>query len=136
MTTSLSGITGQIEGMQLALDSLNLRSDNTIMRSEATRQFVTRSETTDALKVLSEHDKALKQCLKFVTAVFSQSVEKSGDVTVGQTQAFDQAKLMVGTIGDVKAGGPDVNIGSMTARDSAKSFGGKVTGDFATKFFE
>ena len=133
VSTSLSGLTGQIQGIQVALQGLGL-SDGAMIQSEANYQFVTRNEAAHALEVLNEHDQALKQCLKFVAGVFPESATKSG-VTVGEAMAFNEAKQFIGNVGDVK-GGPDIKVVKMTARDKAWQLTGNMTGDFASNFFK
>ena len=131
LSTSLSSITGQIQGIQLALQGLSL-SDGTVMRTKAEEHFVARSEAANALRVLDEHDQALKQCLKFVAGVFPETAGNSG-LTIGEVQAFNEARQFVGNVDGQT--GPSIKIDKLTANDKAWQITGNVTGDAVSNFF-
>lgn len=66
-------------------------------------------------------------------AALSETTAKTGN-TFKYTRAFDDAKMLIGTIGNVAPGGPANLIEVAIAQDRAKMIAGSVDGATALAF--
>lgn len=122
----MSEFTGQIEGLQLAMRSLSLSGFN-----------IKKEDVDLVVKVLNEHDKMLKQCLKVCESGLKETSVGTG-TNVKHAVAFNKASLFVGNMGyDGKAdlGTSAVTIDLLEATDQARSAAGNMSADVAKAFW-
>lgn len=123
LTESVTGLTGQIHGLEYAMQALSLSSAN-----------IAKQDVAEVVKVLNEHDQMLKTCLKICTAAFADISEVSG-TTVKHARAFDEARQLTGNVGIVSRDGPPVRIEVAEARNKARQFNGSMSAEAAKDFW-
>jgi len=101
-TTLMTGLTGQMHGLEVALQTV---LDAGVKKKEA-------------LDALEEQHAALGQCLKVCVAAVSGIPASYGN-TFGESRALDDAKQLLGTLGDVQPGGPPNTFHLLVAQDRA-----------------
>ena len=125
-----------MQGIQIALQSLDL-SDGLMIRSDLANEFVTRPEAAKALNVLNEHDKILKQCLKFVTNAYGNFEAKSDiGIDILNPQTLDDAKQFAGNVGNVPAWAPRIRVEGSVASGRSKQAFGNLDGDAFAAFMK
>ena len=82
---------------------------------------------------MEQHNVALAACLKSCTAALSSTAQSTGN-TFKYSRAFDDARQLIGTIGDVKGGGPANTFDVLIAQDRSKQMAGSIEGKLALDF--
>jgi hypothetical protein len=114
---TMNSLSGQIQGLEIGM--------------QAVAEFGEQKE--ELMQALAEYNSALGQCLKACMAALSETTAKTGN-TIKYARAFDDAKMLIGTIGNVAPGGPANLIEVAIAQDRAKVMAGSVDGDTALAF--
>jgi GTPase len=118
----MSDISGQIQEMEIGIQA--------IIESEAEKD-----ELKTTLEHLEEQNATLGQCLKESMAALSGANQITGN-EIQDARAYDDARMVVGTIGHVKAGGATTRIGEMTAHHRSRFIGGTIEKSIALQFMK
>ena len=90
----------------------------------------------DELKhALNEQNAALGQCLKVCMAALSGANQMTGNA-INYARAYDDARILVGTIGNVSSDVAATTVGEMSAHQRARVMGGRVEGSIALEFMK
>jgi hypothetical protein len=122
IATSLSGFTGQIHGLEIALQSLSLAAVN-----------ISKEDVAAVVGVLNDHDRMLKQCLKVCTSALTETTKVAG-TSVKYARTFEEAKQFIGNIGDVGKGGPATEVEYGEAGGKSRQVIGNMSADAARYF--
>jgi hypothetical protein len=115
----MSGISGQTQGMEIGM--------------QAVVEFG--AEKHELKQALSEQNAALGQCLKVCMAALNGVNQTTGNA-IKYAQAYDDARMLVGTIGNVSPKVVATTVGEMSAHQRARVMGGKVEGSVALEFMK
>jgi hypothetical protein len=116
---AMNGISGQIQGMEIGMQAI-----------------VDFGAEKDELKqALNDQNAALGQCLKVCMAALSGVNQTTGNA-VKYARAYDDARMLVGTIGNVSSEVAITTIGEMSAHQRARVMGGRVEGNIALEFMK
>lgn len=118
-TKTLETVTSQIQGLSIGM--------------QAVIEFG--AEKNELMSALEEQTKMLTQCARVCMPVLEAAAKIEGN-TVRYAVALDEARQLVGVIGDVKAGGATVAIDQLIAKDKARQMGGTISGDVALAFMK
>ena len=88
---------------------------------------------TEFAHVIEQQNIALSACLKSCTAALS-STAQSMEITFKYVRAFDDARQLIDTIGDVKWGGPANIFDVLIAQDKSRQMAGSIDGKLALDF--
>ena len=88
---------------------------------------------TEFAHVMEQQNIALAECLKSCTTALS-STAQSTENTFKYVRAFDDARQLIGTIGDVRGGGPANTFDVLIAQDRSKQMAGSIDGKLALDF--
>lgn len=88
---------------------------------------------TEFAHVVEQQNIALAACLKSCTAALS-SAAQSTENTFKYARAFDDARQLIGTIGDVRGGGPANTFDVLIAQDRSKQMAGSIDDKLALDF--
>ena len=88
---------------------------------------------TEFANIMKQQNIALAACLKSCTAALSSTAQSTGN-TFKYVRAFDDARQLVGTIGDVGGGGPANTFDVLIAQDRSKQMAGSIDGRLALDF--
>jgi hypothetical protein len=121
----MSGFTGQIQGLQLAMESLSLGGVS-----------IKKEDVDAVVRVLSEHGKMLEQCLKVCDSGLSETTAASG-TKVRYAKVFNEARQFIGNMGNVQfgPGTPAVTVDHAEARDKARQAVGNMSEEAAKVFW-
>lgn len=115
----MSSISGQIQGLKIGMQSI---ADSGAQKEELT-------------KLIEEQNAALSNCLKVCISAFQETVKDSGSV-IKNAAAYDDARQLVGTIGNVDSEIQGSTIDLAVARDRARQTVGSVEGNIALEFMK
>ena len=88
---------------------------------------------TEFAHIMEQQNIALAACLKSCTGALS-STAQSMENTFKYARAFDDARQLVGTIGDVRGCGPANTFDVLIAQDRSKQMAGSIDGKLALDF--
>ncbi len=108
-------ISGQIQGLEISMNAVDESG---------------RDKSEVILKALEEHNTAFRQCLKACTSALAETAKGTG-TTVKYAEALNDARQLIGVIGNVDPGGETAIIEVMIAKDRAVQFGGSISSDVA-----
>jgi len=108
--TQMSRITGKVEALTLAFDSL---SESGVKIAGEDVELVKRN--------LDEHGKLLRECLKFFASSLKAVHENPVGTQVRYVTAKENAMSIVGNFGPIKADAPPVMAGKVDTSGSAFS---------------
>lgn len=119
-----SNIAVQLRDVEAGLNTLAAPSQSS--QSMNTNDEV--AATRDAeLTALRSQKQVLEDCLKVCSSA-------SQGVRVKHAEAFDDSRHFIGNVGEVKAGGPPVEVEKLIARDRARQVAGNIDGASALAF--
>ena len=95
--------------------------------------IITGVPKTEFAHVMEQQTIALGACLESCTAALS-STAQSTENTFKYVRAFDDARQLIGTIGDVRGGGPANTFAVLRAEDRSKQLAGSIDGKLALDF--
>ena len=124
ITTSLSGFTGQIHGLDIALQSLSL--------PELT---ISKKDVDVVVGVLNDHDGMLKQCLKVCTSALAETNWKGAGTSIKYARTFEEARQFIGNMGDIGQSGPLTQLEYAEASGKSRQVVGNMSADVARDFF-
>ena len=114
MGNAIHRLSGQIQGMQITVDA---------MRQESGTQQAISSTIEAQLQSLNE-------CLKVCTVALTDVSKRAGN-NFKFVGAMNEARQLVGDIGDVSFVGYGSNVDVMIARDQSRQMGGRIQGSIA-----
>lgn len=115
----MSGISGQTQGIEIGI--------------QAIVEFG--AEKHELKQALSEKNAALGQCLKACMAALNGANQTTRN-EIKYARAYDDARMLVGTIGNVSPGIAATTVGEMSAHQRARVMGGEVEGSVALEFMK
>ena len=92
-----------------------------------------RAPQTEYAQVMEQQNIALAACLKSCTAALSRTAQ-STENTFKYARAFDDARQLIGTIGDVRGGGSANMFDVLIAQDRSKQMAGSIDDKLALDF--
>lgn len=119
---SVNDIGGRIQGLKLSVQTFCMSS------AAAARTYV-----DEVVKVLKEHNRILKICLRVYQPALGETSRLTG-TTVKYARAFDTARMVTGNA-DFQGEAPATNIESAEARDQARMFTGNMSGEASKAFW-
>lgn len=95
-----------------------------------------RQEDTDKIsRVLNEHGRVLRLCLQACTSGLRETTARAG-TRVKYARTFDEARQVIGNMGNVTGGGPPTAVEYAEARDRSRQFVGDLSEQAAEKFWD
>ena len=88
---------------------------------------------TEFAHVMEQQNIALAACLKSCTAALSGTAQSTKN-TFKYARSFDDARQLIGTIGDVRGGGSVNTFDVLIAQDRSKQMAGSIDGKLALDF--
>jgi hypothetical protein len=123
---AMSEFTGQLEGLQIAMKSMELANTT-----------VTQADMANVLGVLKVHDVMLRQCLKFCMGTLEETTEGAG-THVKYAVAVGKAMVFVGNMGvdeNLTKNAPSVVVNYMRAEDFGRAAAGNMGVEVSKAFF-
>ncbi len=111
-------------GLETALQSMTIA--NIGIRQE---------EVNNVARVLNEHGRVLRLCLQSCTSGLKETTVKAG-THVKYAKTFDEAKQVIGTMGNVTGGGGPTVVELAEAYHKARQFVGEMSEEVAEKFWD
>lgn len=135
IANSLTSLTGQMKGLEIAVQALSTTS-----QASSTHSPPEQSSTGEIAKVaqlLQQHDRTLKESLR-VYAPALQETSRLAGTTVKHALVLDEAKQHVGNIGVADGGGniPSTLVELAEARDKARQFVGNMSAEVALELMK
>ncbi len=125
-----------------AIKELEAKIDGTMNRLSGQMQGIEISQQaaidagashTEFAHVMEQQNIALAACLKSCTAALSSTAQSTGN-TFKYARAFDDARQLIGTIGDVGGGGSANTFDVLIAQDRSRQMAGSIDGKLALDF--
>ena len=113
----MNRLSGQIQGIEISQQAA-------IEAGAPQREFA---------NIMEQQSIALAACLKSCTVALSSTAQSTGN-TFKYARTFDDARQLIGTIGDVRGGGPANTFGTLIAQDRSRQMAGSVEGKVALDF--
>ena len=110
-------LSGQIQGMQISVDAMR--------QGSGTQQSIP--------STIEAQLQSFNECLKLCTVALTDVSKRSGN-NFKFVGAMNEARQLVGDIGDVSSVGPGPNVEVMIARDKSRQMGGRIQGSIALDF--
>ena len=123
IATSANNFTGQIMGLNTALQSMSVA--NVAVRQE---------DVQNIARVLNEHRQILKLCLESCTSGLKDATTRDG-TQVKYARAFDEARQAIGTMGNVTGGRPPTIVEYAEARNKSIQHVGAMDTESAQAFW-
>jgi hypothetical protein len=114
--TRMSEFSGRIETLLLAGDALSISG-----------VMITQQDVTAVTQILNEHGKLLKQCLLFCTSAMNAAQPKTDGTYVKYAEAVEQAKQIIGNVGEIRSDAPNVTVDKAKAGGSSFQFIGRMS---------
>lgn len=124
IASSVNNFAGQIMGLETALQSMTIA--NVAVKQE---------DVNNIARVLNEHGRVLRLCLQSCTSGLKETTTKAG-THVKYARTFNEAKQVIGTMGNVTGGGPPTVVEYAEARDKSRQFVGDMGEEVAKKFWD
>ena len=112
---SVNRLTGRLQGLEIAVP------ETSSLRDEALIQNV------------EQQTIAIASCLKLCTTGLAKRTQSTGN-TFKYARALDDARQLLGNIGNVSGGGPANTIDVLLAQDRARQMAGNIDGQVAWSF--
>jgi hypothetical protein len=112
-------LSGQIQGMDISMQA--------VIAASAQHQQAPQQEL---IQTMEQQNGAIVACLRFCMTALSSTTQSTGN-TFNYVRAFDDARQLVGNIGNVTAGGPANTFDVLIAQDRAKQMAGSIEGGIA-----
>lgn len=130
IATSVTSLTGQMKGLEIAIQALSTTSQAPSTTSPPDQSST--SETTKVAQLLEQYDRTLKESLRVYTPALQETSRLAG-TTVKHSLVLNEAKQHVGNIGIADGGGnlPSTLVELAEARDQARQFVGNMSAEAA-----
>lgn len=114
---TMNRLSGQMQGMEIGMQAV----------------IDTGAQNQDLMRAIAREAANVAQCLKVCMAALSGTTQNTGN-TFKYVRAFDDARQLVGNIGNGPVGGPATTFDVLIAQDRARQMAGNIDGNVALDF--